>query len=93
MLIEFGAHDGRVRFPRGRRAGRLVPCRTAGKGTTLPLNSIEQARGAAVVRFLDVIGFSEGTSTSPHTENDGYDIVVPGINGAARRITFWRGKS
>ncbi|WP_145548570.1 glycoside hydrolase family 24 protein [Yersinia massiliensis] len=30
--------------------------------------------------FLDMIGFSEGTSTSKHTKNDGYDIVVDGIN-------------
>ncbi|CFQ88128.1 MULTISPECIES: glycoside hydrolase family protein [Yersinia] len=30
--------------------------------------------------FLDMVGFSEGTSTSKHTKNDGYDIVVDGIN-------------
>lgn len=30
--------------------------------------------------FLDMISFSEGTSTSKHTKNDGYDIVVDGIN-------------
>ena len=30
--------------------------------------------------FLSLIAWSEGTSTSPHTKNDGYDIVVGGIN-------------
>jgi len=31
--------------------------------------------------FLDLIAFSEGTSTSPITQNDGYDVIVTGING------------
>src|SRR5262249_8984449 len=35
----------------------------------------------ALVRFLDLIAFSEGTSTSPHTQNDGYDVIVSGIDG------------
>jgi muramidase (phage lysozyme) len=30
--------------------------------------------------FLDLIAFSEGTSTSPYTKNDGYDIIVDGLN-------------
>jgi muramidase (phage lysozyme) len=30
--------------------------------------------------FLDLISWSEGTSTSPHTRNDGYDIIVGGID-------------
>ena len=33
--------------------------------------------------FLDLIAFSEGTSTSPITQNDGYDVIVSGINGPA----------
>ena len=41
----------------------------------------EQAGGAALVRMLDTIAFSEGTSTNPHTRNDGYDIIVSGIDG------------
>lgn len=31
--------------------------------------------------FLDLIAFSEGTSTSPITKNNGYDVIVSGING------------
>src|SRR5215469_3136234 len=41
----------------------------------------EQAGGEALVKFLDLIAFSEGTSTSPHTQNDGYDVIVSGIDG------------
>lgn len=31
--------------------------------------------------FLDLIAWSEGTSTHPLTKNDGYDVIVTGING------------
>lgn len=31
--------------------------------------------------FLDLIAFSEGTSTDPLTKNDGYDVMVTGIEG------------
>lgn len=31
--------------------------------------------------FLDTIAFAEGTSTSPITQNDGYDVIVSGITG------------
>ena len=41
----------------------------------------EQAGGIALVKFLDLTGFSEGTSTNPHTKNDGYDIIVSGVDG------------
>lgn len=30
--------------------------------------------------FLDMLAWSEGTSTSRYTKNDGYDVVVGGIN-------------
>src|ERR1700721_3516997 len=33
--------------------------------------------------FLDVIAFSEGTSTSDLTKNDGYDVIVTGLKGPA----------
>lgn len=33
--------------------------------------------------FLDLIGFSEGTSTSPITQNNGYDVIVSGVDGPA----------
>lgn len=35
--------------------------------------------------FLDLIAFSEGTSTHPDTTNDGYDVIVTGVDG---RHTF-----
>ncbi len=31
--------------------------------------------------FLDLIAFSEGTSTHPLTQNDGYDVIVSGMDG------------
>jgi muramidase (phage lysozyme) len=31
--------------------------------------------------FLDLVGWSEGTSTSPLTKNQGYDVIVTGIHG------------
>ena len=31
--------------------------------------------------FLDLVAWSEGTSTSTHTQNDGYDVVVSGVDG------------
>ncbi|WP_166359273.1 glycoside hydrolase family 24 protein [Pseudomonas akapageensis] len=30
--------------------------------------------------FLDMLAWSEGTSTSKHTHNDGYDVIVGGID-------------
>lgn len=34
------------------------------------------AGGQNIVAFLDMLAFSEGTSTSPTTQDDGYDQVV-----------------
>lgn len=34
-----------------------------------------------LLRFLDLIAWSEGTSTSPLTKCDGYDVIVSGIYG------------
>lgn len=31
--------------------------------------------------FLNLIAWSEGTSTSPLTRNDGYDVIVTGVKG------------
>jgi muramidase (phage lysozyme) len=31
--------------------------------------------------FLTLVRFSEGTSTSPLTKNDGYDVIVTGVDG------------
>lgn len=33
--------------------------------------------------FLDLIAWSEGTSSSPITRNRGYDVIVSGVNGPA----------
>jgi muramidase (phage lysozyme) len=46
--------------------------------------SAELAGGADRVAFLDLIGFSEGTSSSPITQDGGYDVIVSGIDGPGR---------
>lgn len=42
----------------------------------------QQPGGINMCAFLDLIGWSEGTTTSPHTLNDGYDVIVQGVDGA-----------
>ena len=42
----------------------------------------KQAGGMNFCAFLDMIGWSEGTTTSPHTLNDGYDVIVNGVDGS-----------
>lgn len=37
--------------------------------------------------FLDMIGWSEGTSTSPATKCGGYDVIVTGIDGKPEVFT------
>jgi muramidase (phage lysozyme) len=37
--------------------------------------------------MLDTIAFSEGTSTSPATDNDGYDVIVTGEDGVYEIFT------
>jgi muramidase (phage lysozyme) len=46
------------------------------------------AGGQNVVRFLDLIAFSEGTSTSIYTKDDGYDVLVSGVPGSASPHVF-----
>jgi muramidase (phage lysozyme) len=36
---------------------------------------------AKIRAFLDLIAWSEGTSISPLTKNNGYDVIVTGIHG------------
>lgn len=36
---------------------------------------------AKLKAFLDLIAWSEGTSTHPLTKNDGYDVIVTGVDG------------
>jgi muramidase (phage lysozyme) len=40
---------------------------------------------AKIAAFLDLIAWSEGTSTSPVSKDDGYDVIVSGVDG---RHTF-----
>lgn len=35
----------------------------------------------ALAKYLDLIAFSEGTSTSSLTQNKGYDVIVTGVDG------------
>lgn len=37
----------------------------------------------SMAAFLDLIAWSEGTSTHPNTKNDGYDVIVSGVAGRA----------
>ena len=41
-----------------------------------------------ITAFLDLIAASEGTSSSPVTKSDGYDIIVSGIDGHHRFDDF-----
>lgn len=40
--------------------------------------------------FLDMLALSEGTSTSPITKNDGYDVIVTGLDGNPEIFTDYR---
>ena len=40
-----------------------------------------------VAAFLDMLAFSEGTATHPLTRNQGYDVVVTGIDGKPEIFT------
>jgi muramidase (phage lysozyme) len=44
--------------------------------------------GALLAAFLDMLAWSEGTSTSPVTQCDGYDVIVTGVKGPARFSDF-----
>lgn len=37
-----------------------------------------------ILAFLDMLAWSEGTSTHPHTKDDGYDVIVNGDDGDPR---------
>lgn len=42
--------------------------------------STTQAGSRNALAFLDMLAWSEGTSTSPATAQDGYDVIVTGID-------------
>jgi muramidase (phage lysozyme) len=54
----------------------------------MPTITADQAGGLNICAFMDMIAVSEGTSTSPITQCDGYDIIVTGINGRNRFDDF-----
>ncbi|QMV19678.1 glycoside hydrolase family protein [Granulicella sp. 5B5] len=41
----------------------------------------QQAGSANRIAFLDLLAFSEGTSSEELTQNDGYDVIVTGVDG------------
>ena len=45
----------------------------------MPRLSESLAGGRNVLAFLDKLAWSEGTSTSPATAMDGYDVIVTGV--------------
>ena len=49
----------------------------------MPRISEKEAGSKNALAWLDMIGWSEGTSTSPHTRDDGYDILVTGSPASA----------
>ncbi|WP_017773855.1 glycoside hydrolase family 104 protein [Paraburkholderia kururiensis] len=54
----------------------------------MPRITPDQAGGANRCAFLDMIGISEGTVTDPVTQDDGYDILVTGMNGPQRFASY-----
>lgn len=49
--------------------------------------SAQEAGGQNVVAFLDMIAFSEGTSRIG--SQDGYDVIVTGIDGKPETFTSY----
>ena len=47
----------------------------------MPRITAQQAGDVRLTAFLDVIAWSEGTRQHPLTKNDGYDVIVSGIEG------------
>jgi muramidase (phage lysozyme) len=50
----------------------------------MPRITAVQAGSQNRCAFLDMLATSEGTSTDPVTQDDGYDVLVTGVNGPAR---------
>ncbi|WP_371369939.1 glycoside hydrolase family 104 protein [Pseudomonas sp. QL9] len=53
----------------------------------MPMLSAAAAGGQNVRAFLDMLAWCEGTSISPATKNDGYDVIVTGVNGLPEVFT------
>lgn len=54
----------------------------------MPRITTVEAGGANVCAFLDMLAWSEGTSTSQHTKDDGYDVIVGGIDSPNRMTSY-----
>ena len=46
----------------------------------MPRITAQAAGGQNVLAYLDMLGWSEGTANSKYTQDDGYDVIVGGIN-------------
>jgi muramidase (phage lysozyme) len=42
------------------------------------------AGGSQIIAFMNMLAVAEGTSTSPITQCDGYDVIVTGVDGRHR---------
>lgn len=60
----------------------------------LEMSQIPEFNGAPIppnqLAFLAMIAVSEGTSTSPATKNNGYDVIVTGIDGKPEIFTDYK---
>lgn len=54
----------------------------------MPRITPDQAGGTNRCAFLDMIGASEGTVSDPATQDDGYDVLVTGMNGPQRFASY-----
>lgn len=54
----------------------------------MPRITVAQAGSQNRIAFLDMLAASEGTATDPATQDDGYDVLVTGINGPARFTNY-----
>lgn len=53
----------------------------------MPQITEAQASSANLLAFLDMLAWSEGTSTSTATKDDGYDVIVTGVDGKPEVFT------
>lgn len=54
----------------------------------MPRINESQAGSRNALAFLDMLSIAEGTSTSKHTRNDGYDVIVGGIDSPNTFISY-----
>lgn len=54
----------------------------------MPRISTSAAGGKNVCAFLDMLAWSEGTRTSRYTKDDGYDVVVGGLDSPNTFINY-----